>query len=260
MAVKQASELFLTLLVLVLIHSTTAANWRSGHATHYGPYPSVPAQSEFGYLPNDVGVGCSTGEPGGDPRWNDILSKGVYQNPVYNQTVWPKQATVAVSEAVYASTPADKTRVCFQKVRIKSRVNGVELEAFIVDFCPAVGCNWSQEERGNNVDLYGEYTWKALGGEDGGGMLAVDIVWPDGLGLDSGRGSGLAGIVIAAIVVSCLAFLATLGWAIWWHVKRRRSLAAFEAQKSNWTPAAPGAGVDSSAGPVTPPPVALTSA
>jgi len=53
-------------------------NWTSGYGTHYGPFPSSPHFSEVGYQPQDVGVGCSDGRPGGDPRWKNILSKGVY--------------------------------------------------------------------------------------------------------------------------------------------------------------------------------------
>jgi len=59
------------------------ANWTSGFGTHYGPFPSNPHFSEVGYQPNDVGVGCSDGRPGGDPQWNNILSKGVYPARLY---------------------------------------------------------------------------------------------------------------------------------------------------------------------------------
>jgi len=55
-----------------------AINWTSGYGTHYGPFPSSPHFSEVGYQPQDVGVGCSDGRPGGDPRWKNILSQGVH--------------------------------------------------------------------------------------------------------------------------------------------------------------------------------------
>lgn len=216
------------------------------HFSHnsIGPYPSFPAHSEAGYQPLDVGVGCSTGEPGGDPRWNAILAKGLYSNPLNNLTVWPKQPTVAVSQAAYP----DKSKVCFKKIKIRRAGDDSipAIEAAIVDFCPAAGCNWSRDERANNVDLYGEHTWKALGGQDGGGKLAVEIVWPAGIGPAfaddpdpsglslGGKGEPLSPWVIACISISSAAFAGVIGWAIWWHVQRRKQLARFEEQKKAW--------------------------
>ncbi|KAI8906407.1 hypothetical protein EDD86DRAFT_210645 [Gorgonomyces haynaldii] len=72
---------------------TTTGDWQAGKATHYGPYPQYPALSEAGYQPLDVGVGCSDGRPGGDPRWNAILKKGTKSNPLMNSTVWPTTPT-----------------------------------------------------------------------------------------------------------------------------------------------------------------------
>ena len=43
---------------------TTLSSTRLGKSTHYGPWPSFQAFSEPGFLPNDVGVGCSDGRPG----------------------------------------------------------------------------------------------------------------------------------------------------------------------------------------------------
>ncbi len=55
------------------------------------------------------------------------------------------------------------------------------MEAVIVDFCPANGCLWNSTERAFNVDIYGQETWKALGGGLLEGKLHVEIAWPAGL-------------------------------------------------------------------------------
>ncbi|KAI8826611.1 uncharacterized protein EV422DRAFT_3845 [Fimicolochytrium jonesii] len=164
------------LLLLSLASAVSAQIWKAGHATRYGPYASNPAESEQGYLPNEVGVGCSTGIVGNDPRWNAIVAGGTYTNPTNPNTVWPKRPTVAVSEAAYPS----KSRICYKTLKI--RASGVKnapiIDADVVDFCPAAKCNWPRKELAFNVDVYGEYTWKALGGKDGGGKLKVEIAWP----------------------------------------------------------------------------------
>ncbi|KAI8923675.1 hypothetical protein BC831DRAFT_470135, partial [Entophlyctis helioformis] len=156
----------------------TTGEWVRGKATHYGPFPSYPPFSEIGYQANDVGVGCSNGQPGGDPRWNAILAQGTVPNPVMNSTVWPVVPTVAVSEAAWGF--GNKNRICFQTVRIRNARNtSLELTAHVVDFCPAAGCLWKAEERHRNVDLYGETTFRRLGGVDG--VIEIEVVWPAGL-------------------------------------------------------------------------------
>ncbi|KAI9011456.1 hypothetical protein BC832DRAFT_346497 [Gaertneriomyces semiglobifer] len=217
------------------------AGWVPGRATHYGPYPSFPAHSEPGYQLNGVGVGCAIAEPGGDPRWNAILAeKGTYTNPLNNQTAWPKLATVAVSQAAYASTPEDRARMCFQRIKLRSRTdpNLPVIDAAVVDWCPAAGCNWSKDELPFNVDLYGEYTWKQLGGQDGGGMIDIEVYWPDGIGPDfaaripdnpvDGFSKPRVGVVVAASIM-CVSLVVGVGYAAWY--KRRQRLRNPEGTK-----------------------------
>jgi hypothetical protein len=73
---------------------SSSGAWLEGHATHYGPFPQFPAWSEVGYQPNEVGLGCSTGIVGGDPRWNEIIAKGTLTNPLMPSTIWPITPTV----------------------------------------------------------------------------------------------------------------------------------------------------------------------
>ncbi|KAJ3188585.1 hypothetical protein HDU85_004299 [Gaertneriomyces sp. JEL0708] len=210
------------------------AGWVAGRATHYGPYPSFPAHSEPGYQPDGTGVGCAIAEPGGDPRWNAIIAeKGTYTNPLNNATVWPKLATVAVSQAAYGSTPEDKAHMCFQRIKLRSRINPSlpAIDAAVIDWCPAGKCNWSKEELPFNVDLYGEYTWKALGGQDGGGKIDIEVYWPDGIGPDFAAripdnpvdrfGKTSVGAVVVASIAS-VSMVVGVAYAAWY--KRRQRL------------------------------------
>ncbi len=54
------------------------------------------------------------------------------------------------------------------------------VEAVVVDFCPTNGCLWSNSERHANADLYGIKTFQALGGDEKGGAIDVEIAWPPG--------------------------------------------------------------------------------
>jgi len=155
-------------------------NWTSGYGTHYGPFPSNPHFSEVGYQPNDVGVGCSDGRPGGDPQWKSILSKGVYPAPNivnHENTVWPVAYTVAVSAAVW-----NKEDVCWKsiKIRNKNKPKNV-IEAYIVDFCPIGHCLWKDKYLARNVDIYGEKAWLALGADINESNLDIEIEWPKGV-------------------------------------------------------------------------------
>ena len=162
------------------VNWNAAGTYQSGHATHYGPFPSNPSASEAGYQPLDVGVGCSDGQPGGDPRWKAILERGTKPNPIMNSTVWPIQATVAVSEFAWGFK--NKDQVCFKPIQIRNKKNPTQtISAIIVDFCPAAGCLWPSEQRPFNVDVYGEDTWFKLGGGKTDAMLDVEIQWPAGL-------------------------------------------------------------------------------
>ncbi|KAL6610902.1 hypothetical protein LY90DRAFT_502078 [Neocallimastix californiae] len=154
-------------------------NWTSGYGTHYGPFPSNPHFSEVGYQPNDVGVGCSDGRPGGDPQWKSILSKGVYPAPNivnHENTVWPVAYTVAVSAAVW-----NKEDVCWKSIKIRNK-NKPEnvIEAYIVDFCPIGYCLWKDKYLARNVDIYGEKAWLALGADVNESNLDIEIEWPKG--------------------------------------------------------------------------------
>ncbi|KAJ3177604.1 hypothetical protein HDU87_004357 [Geranomyces variabilis] len=174
-----ATPLLLLLAGLLLPRSATAA-WTPGKATHYGPYPSAPQYADAGYLANEQGIGCSTGIPGNDPRWNAIVAAGVYPvPPPFTTTIYPKQATVAVSRAAYPSKVTANS-MCYRTLQLRSRTNSSlpTISAIAVDFCPYGTCNWPAKELANNVDIYGEYTWKALGGQDGGGTIDLDILWP----------------------------------------------------------------------------------
>ena len=158
----------------------TTGGWQSGIATHYGPFPGYPAANEAGYQPNDVGVGCSNGQPGGDPRWLAILAKGTKTNPLLNSTVWPLVATVAVAQSAWGFS--NKEKVCFQPISIRAvGTQSTVLNAYIVDFCPAAGCNWSSSERPFAVDLYGQDSWVTLGGTLNGSKINVEVKWPPGL-------------------------------------------------------------------------------
>ncbi|ORX61038.1 hypothetical protein BCR36DRAFT_273412, partial [Piromyces finnis] len=145
-----------------------------------GPFPSLPHFSEIGYQPNDVGVGCSDGRPGGDPKWNEILAKGVYPPPNivnHEKTVWPVTYTVAVALAVW-----NKEDVCWKKIKIRNK-NKPEyvIEATIVDFCPIGHCLWKDEYLARNVDIYGEKAWNALGADPNESKLQIEIEWPAGV-------------------------------------------------------------------------------
>ncbi|KAI9199639.1 uncharacterized protein BJ171DRAFT_410643, partial [Polychytrium aggregatum] len=156
--------------------------WVPGHATHYGPYPQYPAWSEVGYLPGDIGVGCSNGQPGGDPNWDAILSNGTYPSPAGTQTVWPIVATVAVSQKYWASNYTGQTYrapICWNSIWIRNPAfpNDV-VEAQIVDYCPTQGCTWSEDELPYNVDIYGGATWTTLHGQTLDAKIAIEIIWP----------------------------------------------------------------------------------
>lgn len=155
----------------------SSGNFQNGKSTHYGPYPSFPAYSEPGFQEKDVGVGCSNGEIGGDPNWNKILQRGTRVNPLLNATIWPLTPTVAVSEAAWP-----KKSICWKSLRIRNRNDhSLFIDAIVVDFCPKNGCLWAKNSREYNVDIYGEESWKALGGGLTQGVLDVEIMWPEGL-------------------------------------------------------------------------------
>jgi hypothetical protein len=125
--------------------------WLPAKATHYGPFPARPWLSESGYQESEAGVGCSNGQPGGDPRWRAILaSQGthnrseVVQMGLLSRTspttiglkppltesdmasvittkgldrlVWPRAYTVAVSERAFGGS--NKNKICFQTVQV----------------------------------------------------------------------------------------------------------------------------------------------
>ncbi|KAI9354792.1 hypothetical protein DFJ73DRAFT_759198 [Zopfochytrium polystomum] len=188
-----------------------AGTWHAAKGTHYGPFPSNTRVSEQGFLSNDVGVGCSNGQPGGDPRWNAILANGTYppvDNGINNSTVWPVVPVVAVSQRMYGGP--NKNVVCFSTVTIRSASNAsAQVTAHVVDFCPTYGCLWTFDMLSYNVDLYGQETWFALGGGvDGDGSLDLEIQWPAGLTpRDTAVTSAAAPLVSAAI--HCLAALAS---------------------------------------------------
>ncbi|KAJ3307692.1 hypothetical protein HDU76_004440, partial [Blyttiomyces sp. JEL0837] len=215
-----ASTIITNILILTLTHSSILPSsvsasqvpgngvaflqgqWYSGIGTHYGPFPSRAYMSEPGYMANDVGVGCSNGQPGGDPRWNQILSHGLYPPPpTFNQTIWPKTPTVAVSQRMYGNN--NKAQICFNTLKIRNK-NRPELSlvAYVVDFCPRDGCQWDQQGLSFNVDLYGEATWEALGAGLDDGSVELEIQWPAGLTpLDIGAGMSNFRISIAFTVV-----------------------------------------------------------
>ncbi|ORY73295.1 hypothetical protein LY90DRAFT_403049, partial [Neocallimastix californiae] len=145
-----------------------------------GPFPSNPHFSEVGYQPNDVGVGCSDGRPGGDPQWKSILSKGVYPSPNivnHEKTVWPVAYTVAVSAAVW-----NKEDICWKSIKIRNKNKpNLVIEAYIVDFCPIGYCLWKDNYLARNVDIYGEKAWLALGADVNESNLDIEIEWPKGV-------------------------------------------------------------------------------
>ncbi|ORX82116.1 hypothetical protein BCR32DRAFT_203107 [Anaeromyces robustus] len=155
-------------------------NWTSGYGTHYGPFPSNPHFSEVGYQPNDVGVGCSDGRPGGDPQWNKILDQGLNPSPNianHEKTIWPKAYTVAVSAAVW-----NKEDVCWKSIKIRNKKKPkFSIEAYIVDFCPIGHCLWKDKYLARNVDIYGEKAWVALGADINDSKLDIEIEWPEGV-------------------------------------------------------------------------------
>ncbi|KAI9202778.1 uncharacterized protein BJ171DRAFT_600774 [Polychytrium aggregatum] len=172
---------WLAIAVTVLLSALVVdAAWLEGTATHYGPFPQNPLWSEPGYQPGDVGVGCSDGQPGGDPRWNKVLRAGLRANPslpINQFTIYPVQYTVAVSEKIYG----DKARYCFQTIQI--RRGGRRINATIVDFCPIGSCLWPESQLATNVDIYGGAAWEALGGGPLDSSVAVEILWPPNTGV-----------------------------------------------------------------------------
>ncbi|KAI8802424.1 hypothetical protein BJ742DRAFT_743719 [Cladochytrium replicatum] len=207
--------MLLCLVLVVAAHFITAhaaSSFVEGRSTYYGPWLASSALSELGYQPNDIGVGCSNGEPGGDPRWNAILAQGTHTPPSFPQnanTVWPKVPTVAVSQAVYAATPEIRKLACWNTVLIRKKGGSVVLNATIVDFCPTNGCLWPNEERARNLDIYGQHTWEALGGKTNESTMAIEVQWPESLAslspahrIDLRSASWLLSICIAVLVVS----------------------------------------------------------
>lgn len=163
-----------------IIEEEIPRNWTRGHGTHYGPFPSDPHFSEIGYQPQDVGVGCSDGRPGGDPEWNKILAQGVYPSPNivgHERTVWPVKFTVAVSAAVW-----DKEDICWKTLKIRNKNKpDFEIEAIVVDFCPIGYCNWEDRYLARNADIYGENGWRALGADISDHSVEIEIEWPKGI-------------------------------------------------------------------------------
>ncbi|KAJ1530120.1 hypothetical protein HK096_008312, partial [Nowakowskiella sp. JEL0078] len=154
--------------------------------------------SEAGYQPLEVGVGCSNGATGGDPNWNQILANGTYPNisfAVNAHTVWPKVATVAVSEAIYGGVKAGTYDSgerhipgCWKWVEIRNKAKpDLKVYAVIVDFCPKHGCLWPDDQLAKNVDIYGEYTWIALGGGSTQSTLELEIRWPLSISSNGGN-------------------------------------------------------------------------
>ncbi|KAI9193117.1 uncharacterized protein BJ171DRAFT_533808 [Polychytrium aggregatum] len=214
----------LVLVVVLALALGVDAQWRAGQATHYGPFPDYLPLSEAGYQANDVGVGCSNGQPGGDPHWNAILSKGVYpplNNSINIGTVWPKTATVAVSEAMYGF--ANKDKVCWSTLTIRNAANHSQtVQAIVVDFCPANGCLWPADQLANNVDLYGEATWNALGGGLLDGTVNIEIIWPANLNPNAQPMSGWAIFGIVAGVLVALGIVGFVVYRLRWRHRRHR--------------------------------------
>ena len=179
----KASTQLIMFSIFLITGIANAQSIREGRGTHYGPWPSFPYMSEPGYQPLNVGVGCSTGVPGGDPQFNEILAQGTYPAPAGNPTtIWPKAHCVAVSEAVWGG--ARKQSTCWETLKITNKATGITITAYIVDFCPTNGCLWKKDELYNNVDIYGEETWKALGADpknDAIGVLDLEIEWPSSM-------------------------------------------------------------------------------
>lgn len=129
--------------------------WLPAKATHYGPFPARPWLSESGYQDSEAGVGCSNGQPGGDPRWRAILASNgthnrsevvqmgllsgsgptvtglsppstesemdsVIRDKGLDRLVWPRAYTVAVSERAFGGRNKDK--ICFQTVQVCSLI------------------------------------------------------------------------------------------------------------------------------------------
>ncbi|KAJ3053827.1 hypothetical protein HK097_003293 [Rhizophlyctis rosea] len=214
-----------SILLLTIASLTCAQKWIPGKSTHYGPFPSDPTASEAGYRANEVGVGCSVGKT---PQWEEILSHGTYNNTADPGNIWPIIPTVAVSQYIYQPI---RDKMCFAKIQIRNANNhSATVEASVVDWCPSNGCLWSKEERAFNVDVYGEKTWFALGGQGSRGTLDIEIQWPAGvdpyaLSQRSGDTGGLSAAAkggIAAAVIIILIVLGVGGWFGWkkWKTKR----------------------------------------
>ncbi|KAI8849534.1 hypothetical protein BC829DRAFT_416771 [Chytridium lagenaria] len=162
----------------------TTGVWTTGKATHYGPFPSIPYKSEIGYLPNDVGVGCSNGVPGGDPR----LERHSFRRaqPPHCQHLRQHQHYLAESShcrCISKNVRRDnKAKICFQKLKMRNKNRPeFQVDAYIVDFCPTNGCLWGDEELAKNADIYGEETWLRLGGSIEDATMSVEIQWPAGI-------------------------------------------------------------------------------
>ncbi|KAJ3060606.1 hypothetical protein HDU98_003462, partial [Podochytrium sp. JEL0797] len=99
-------------------------------------------------------------------------------------TVWPKVATVAVSQKYWAGnySATYKAPICFQQLWIRNKFNPAQhITAYVVDFCPTSGCTWGADELPYNVDMYGGISWSNLGFTPTNSKMEVEIVWPDWL-------------------------------------------------------------------------------
>lgn len=120
------------------------------------------------------------------------------QSTNLSTTVWPSTPTVAVSEASYR-----KQDVCWKTVELFNPSTGKQVQAVIVDFCPASGCNWGKSERANNVDIYGSDTWKALGGKVEDSTMPLQITWPPGVfpSSSSKTSRGIGFLILILLVI-----------------------------------------------------------
>jgi hypothetical protein len=106
-------------------------------------------------------------------------------------TVWPVAFTVAVSERAYGGR--NKKNACFQTISIRNSKNhSYSVKASIVDFCPTNGCLWKSNELANNVDLYGQALWQALGADLEAGVIEIDVLWPPNLVANSAHDKSYA--------------------------------------------------------------------
>lgn len=165
--------LILSLIIFSSLNIVYAGDivYYKGKATHYGPYTSDKELDEEGFYENGLNVGC-TAVKDKNKVWDFILSQGSYKSATQPNIVWPKIPLFAVSERYYSYDD------CWKKIIVKSTIRNTIVEGYIVDVCGMSNCGWKKDVESTYLDVFGEYTWRTLGGNNENGIIDLEIVFP----------------------------------------------------------------------------------